>query len=105
MQLHITVIINYIVFILYCGFFRLSYDETDDDLERWDDEAQDITLDTGQLVWALAFGSNISHTKRHSTSLNWSSGHVTDLLLATGLQSGCIKIWHVRSRKYAHPFY
>jgi len=81
-------------------FLRLSYDETGDDLERWDDEVQGVTLDAGQLVWALAFGSNVLHTKPHSTSLNWSSGHhVADLLLATGLQSGRIKIWHVRSSK------
>jgi len=84
--------------------FRLSYDDSDYDLERWDDKLQVVTLDAGQLVWALAFGSSVSHTKRHSTSLNWSSGHVADLLLATGLQSGLIKIWHVRSRKYSQSF-
>lgn len=84
---------------------RLSYDDTDNDVERWDDELQDVTLDAGQLVWALAFGSNVLHTKRNSTSLNWSSSHMADLLLATGLQSGCIKIWHVRSRKYGQSFY
>jgi len=82
--------------------FRLSYDETDNDLDCSDDEPQNVTLDAGQLVWALAFGSSVSHTKRNSTSLNWSSGRVVDLLLATGLQNGCIKIWHVRSRKYGH---
>jgi len=80
-------------------FIRLSDDETGDDLERWDHELQGVKIDTGQLVWALAFGSNVSHTKPHSTSLNWSSRPDADLLLATGLQSGCIKIWHVRSSK------
>jgi len=82
------------------GFFRLSYDDTDDDLERSEDKLQEVTLDTGQLVWALAFGSNFPHTKRHSTSLNWSSGRAANLILATGLQSGTIKIWSVTSRKF-----
>lgn len=82
------------------GLCRLSYDETDDDMEWWSDDLSDLTLDAGELVWALAFGSYAPHTNRHSTSLNWASSRDVGLMLATGLQSGIIKIWHVSSRKY-----
>jgi len=87
----------FLVIICY-HIIRLSYDESEDDVERWDDQLSEVTLDAGQLVWALAFGSYTSHTKRHSTSLNWSSTPAPDLLLASGLQSGSVKIWHVRYR-------
>ena len=80
---------------------RLSYDEMDDDMERWSDDLPDVTLDAGELVWALAFGSYAPHTKHHSTSLNWTCSRDDGLMLATGLQSGIIKIWHINSRKYS----
>jgi len=69
-------------------------------VERWSDDLPDVTLDARELIWALAFGSHASHTKLHSTSLNWTRSRDEGLMLATGLQSGVIKIWHVSSRKY-----
>jgi len=76
---------------------RLSYDNTHDDLERHEDELLEIKLDAGELIWAVAFGSDVPHTMPDSTGLNWSSQRVHRHLFAVGLQSGGIKIWEVRT--------
>ena len=55
-----------------------------------------ITIDAGDLVWSVAFGSSCAETKPHSTSLNWYRyKKATDLLLATGLNNGKIRVWDV----------
>jgi WD repeat/SOCS box-containing protein 1 len=77
----------------------LSDENANDDLERELDEMSDVSLDAGELVWAVAFGSDVPHTKPHSTGLNWTSQRVARHLLATGLHSGSIKIWDVKSGK------
>lgn len=57
-----------------------------------------ITIDAGELVWAVAFGSRTADTKPYSTNLNWYRYHIaTDLLLATGLSSGRIRVYQVKT--------
>ena len=57
-----------------------------------------MTIYTGELVWALAFGSKTADTKPNSINLNWYRYHdAKDLILATGLNSGRIRIWEVKT--------
>ena len=76
--------------------YRLSVDDRDD--EGGVLEQQSITIDCGELVWALAFGSKTADTKPHSTNLNWYKyKHLNDLVLATGLCGGRIRVWDVKT--------
>lgn len=81
---------------------RLS--STDDDVslqnstERSNDNRQSrstdkcLRLDCMDLVWSMAFGSGISKTNHNI----WTRFHFKrDLILATGLQGGTIKLWDV----------
>ena len=55
-------------------------------------------IDTGELVWAVAFGCGTAATTPNSINLNWWRYKVPkDLILATGLNSGRIRTWNVRT--------
>jgi len=57
-----------------------------------------VVIDTGELVWAMAFGSPHAETKPHSVALNWKkyTYHSNkNLILATGGTSGKIRTWNV----------
>ncbi len=63
---------------------------------------QMISIDTGELVWAVAFGCGTATTQANSINLNWSQKHwrykiPKNLILATGLNSGRIRTWSVRT--------
>ena len=64
-------------------------------------------IDTGELVWAVAFGCGTSATTPNSINLNWWRYKVPkDLILATGLNSGRIRTWNVRTgtNEICHAF-
>lgn len=89
------------VFVLVLNFIcwimcRLTSNSLDADLNRQIDEHQGVIINTGQLVWAIAFGSKVPHTCQRSTILNWSR-RIDDNILATGLQSGSIRTWNVKT--------
>lgn len=66
--------------------------------EKQNDNHKTVTIYTGELVWALAFGSKTADTKPNSINLNWYRYHdAKDLILATGLNSGRIRIWEVKT--------
>ena len=76
--------------------YSLSNDNTDH--EGCVLEHKPVTIDCGELVWAVAFGSKTAETKPHSTSLNWYHyKQLSDLVLATGLSGGRIRIWDVKT--------
>ena len=61
-------------------------------------EHEAVTIDCGELVWALAFGSKTAETRPHSTNLNWYQyKQLNDLVLATGLSGGRIRVWNVKT--------
>lgn len=64
-------------------------------------EGQNVrSIDTGELVWAVAFGCGTAVTTPNSINLNWWRYRVPkDLILATGLNSGKIRTWNVRTGK------
>lgn len=83
---------------------RLSPQEDEDDDFEWNespgpsnqpDRVEDHRLDRidcMDYVWSMAFGSGISRSQyNHRRRFSFNS----DLILATGLQSGKIKVWNV----------
>lgn len=75
---------------------RLSTN-SEEDIIRESDEKQELTINAGQLVWAVAISSRTPFTKPRSTCLNWTSKKVDRAILAAGLQSGSIKVWEVKN--------
>ena len=73
-------------------YFSLTPEEQEENRHRV------VTIDTGELVWALAFGTSTADTKPHSVNLNWYRYKVApDLILATGLNSGRIRTWDCKT--------
>ena len=72
------------------------YNGVDGDFDRLPEETHEYTLNAGQLVWAVAFGSKIPYSQCRSTCLNWSR-NVMEAVLAAGLQNGCIRTWDVKT--------
>lgn len=69
-------------------------DDTEDEAVR-----PKHVIDCGELVWALAFGSSsgISHPQPGGVHFRRFEHFTKDLILATGLQTGRIRIWCVNS--------
>ena len=77
-------------------FLRVAHDNKDCEGNELSHEVR--TIDAGELVWAVAFGSRHADTKPYSTNLNWYRYRIaTDLLLATGLSSGRIRVYQVKT--------
>uniref|UniRef100_H3BD06 WD repeat and SOCS box-containing protein 1 n=1 Tax=Latimeria chalumnae TaxID=7897 RepID=H3BD06_LATCH len=62
---------------------------------------QEHALDCGDIVWSLAFGSSVSEKQSCCVDVEWHRFKFgqDQLLLATGLNSGRIKIWDVYTGK------
>ncbi|XP_064619011.1 WD repeat and SOCS box-containing protein 1-like isoform X2 [Lineus longissimus] len=59
-----------------------------------------ITIDAGELIWALAFGSSTAEMRPQSVNLNIKHFFsCKGLILATGLNSGRIRTWDVATGK------
>lgn len=60
-------------------------------------EPPDHTIDCGDTVWALAFGSSVPEKQSRCVNIEWHrfTFGQDQLLLATGLNNGRIKIWDV----------
>ncbi|XP_029467816.1 WD repeat and SOCS box-containing protein 1 [Rhinatrema bivittatum] len=59
------------------------------------------TIDCGDLVWSLAFGSSVPEKQSRCVNIEWHRFKFgqDQLLLATGLNNGRIKIWDVYTGK------
>lgn len=55
------------------------------------------TIDCGDVVWGLAFGSSVPEKQSRCANIEWHRFKFgqDQLLLATGLNNGRIKIWDV----------
>lgn len=55
------------------------------------------TIDCGDIVWGLAFGSSVPEKQSRCINIEWHRFQFgqDQLLLATGLNNGRIKIWDV----------
>lgn len=55
------------------------------------------TIDCGDIVWGLAFGSSVPEKHSRCVNIEWHRFKFgqDQLLLATGLNNGRIKIWDV----------
>lgn len=73
---------------------RVESDDTEDEAVR-----PKHVIDCGELVWALAFGSSsgISHPQPGGVHFRRFEHFTKDLILATGLQTGRIRIWCVNT--------
>uniref|UniRef100_H3CHC2 WD repeat and SOCS box-containing protein 1 n=1 Tax=Tetraodon nigroviridis TaxID=99883 RepID=H3CHC2_TETNG len=59
-------------------------------------EPPEHTIDCGDIVWGLAFGSSLPEKQSRCINIEWHHFRFQDqLLLATGLSNGRIKIWDV----------
>ncbi|XP_061574664.1 WD repeat and SOCS box-containing protein 1 [Cololabis saira] len=64
-------------------------------------EPQERTIDCGGTVWGLAFGSSVPEKQSRCVNIEWHRFKFgqDQLLLATGLNNGRIKIWDVYTGK------
>ncbi|CAH1802196.1 unnamed protein product [Owenia fusiformis] len=61
---------------------------------------QPVTIDCGHLVWSVAFGATTHPGKVNSTLISWRMFDFSkNLILATGLNNGNIRIWDVGTSK------
>lgn len=60
-------------------------------------EPREHTIDCGDIVWGLAFGSSVPEKQSRCVNIEWHHFKFgqDQLLLATGLNNGRIKIWDV----------
>lgn len=60
-------------------------------------EPREHTIDCGDIVWGLAFGSSVPEKQSRCVNIEWHRFKFgqDQLLLATGLNNGRIKIWEV----------
>lgn len=60
-------------------------------------EPPEHTIDCGDIVWGLAFGSSVPEKQSRCVNIEWHrfTFGQDQLLLATGLNNGRIKIWDV----------
>jgi hypothetical protein len=73
-----------------------SYHTNSDKNESRASLRKTVTIDAGELIWALAFGSSTAETRPRSVNLNIKHFFsCKDLILATGLNSGRIRTWDV----------
>ncbi|KAM8904653.1 WD repeat and SOCS box-containing protein 1 isoform 1-T1 [Spinachia spinachia] len=65
------------------------------------DEPREHTIDCGDVVWGLAFGSSVPEKQSRCVNIEWHRFKFgqDQLLLATGLSNGRIKIWDVYTGK------
>lgn len=64
-------------------------------------EPPEHTIDCGDIVWSLAFGSSVPEKQSRCVNIGWHrfTFGQDQLLLATGLNNGRIKIWDVYTGK------
>lgn len=81
---------------------RLSrQNSSDGQLIPTSDEPREHTIDCGDIVWGLAFGSSVPEKQSRCVNIEWHRFKFgqDQLLLATGLNNGRIKIWDVYTGK------
>ncbi|XP_060704319.1 WD repeat and SOCS box-containing protein 1 isoform X1 [Hemiscyllium ocellatum] len=63
---------------------------------------EEHTIDCGDIVWALAFGSSVPEKQSRCVNIEWHRFKFgqDQLLLATGLSNGRIKIWDVYTGRF-----
>ncbi|XP_006811797.1 WD repeat and SOCS box-containing protein 1-like [Saccoglossus kowalevskii] len=63
------------------------------------------TIDCGEIVWAMAFGSSVPERARKNINIHYTRfnvGKKEELVLATGLHSGRIKTWDIHKGEILH---
>ncbi|XP_070573263.1 WD repeat and SOCS box-containing protein 1-like isoform X2 [Ptychodera flava] len=63
------------------------------------------TIDCGEIVWAVAFGSSVPERTRKNVHIHYTRFHCgssEELVLATGLNSGRIKTWDIHKGELLH---
>ncbi|XP_070762257.1 WD repeat and SOCS box-containing protein 1 isoform X3 [Enoplosus armatus] len=81
---------------------RLSYQNSDGgQVIPVAGEPREHTIDCGDIVWGLAFGSSVPEKQSRCVNIEWHRFKFgqDQLLLATGLNNGRIKIWDVYTGK------
>ncbi|KAI2656346.1 WD repeat and SOCS box-containing protein 1 [Labeo rohita] len=78
---------------------RLSRQNSEGSLQPG--EPREHTIDCGDIVWGLAFGSSVPEKQSRCVNIEWHRFKFgqDQLLLATGLNNGRIKIWDVYTGK------
>ncbi|KAL0973331.1 hypothetical protein UPYG_G00202040 [Umbra pygmaea] len=66
-----------------------------------EDGPREHTIDCGDIVWGMAFGSSVPEKQSRCVNIEWHRFKFgqDQLLLATGLNNGRIKIWDVYTGK------
>lgn len=54
-----------------------------------------VTIDAGDKVWCMAFGSRSTGARRQSNTFHYLV--IDDTILAAGLQNGRIRAWDVKT--------
>lgn len=68
-------------------------------------EPPEHTIDCGGIVWGMAFGSSVPEKQSRCINIEWHHFQFgrDQLLLATGLNNGRIKIWDVYTGEGSGP--
>lgn len=68
-------------------------------------EPPEHTIDCGGIVWGMAFGSSVPEKQSRCINIEWHHFQFgrDQLLLATGLNNGRIKIWDVYTGEEREP--
>ena len=92
------------IFLLLCCFSSVGGEVTDASQNSYGDQVIpaagdpcEHTIDCGDIVWGLAFGSSVPEKQSRCVNIEWHRFRFgqDQLLLATGLNNGRIKIWDV----------
>lgn len=80
---------------------RLSHQNSEGQVMLMAGEPCEHTIDCGDIVWGLAFGSSVPEKQSRCVNIEWHRFKFgqDQLLLATGLNNGRIKIWDVYTGK------
>ncbi|XP_041919278.1 WD repeat and SOCS box-containing protein 1 [Alosa alosa] len=83
------------------GVGRLSRQNSIGTVTPLSSEPREHTIDCGDVVWGLAFGSSVPEKQSRCVNIEWHRFKFgqDQLLLATGLNNGRIKIWDVYTGK------
>ncbi|XP_077995501.1 WD repeat and SOCS box-containing protein 1-like isoform X2 [Glandiceps talaboti] len=76
-----------------------------EDNKTYSDDHGLKTIDCGDIVWAVAFGSSVPERARKNINIHYTRFHAgssEELVLATGLSTGRIKTWDIHKGEILH---
>jgi len=85
-----------------CWLVFVSCGECSRNEESNDNNEQNavVTIDAGDKVWCMAFGSRSTRVRRQSNLITFRYVVFDDTILAAGLQNGRIRTWDVKTGKW-----